>query len=280
MDVTVRGMVMLGLWGRYAGVSVEEFRRHGTFEFAHFFKEYIHLVDDQIDGGQGATKPKLPASKLKSDPLNRAAVRMLAESLVRRAGDRDKLAGAVRIIQDSRRRAFAAIEREQALGPFATAEEVIRYKEETTANTSYAMFRVMDLLHDVPVLRARRVEDAIVNAMMVMQVKDDLTDIAEDYGRNQNLVVGYLKAHPEEDGLVRGKIASDGRVELPWLAENAPKTFMDAYKLRGRYLSRVNPAGEPKLRIFEEVASYQYDHLYNIGDKDRVGPWKRITGGP
>ncbi|MFH1721531.1 MAG: hypothetical protein ABH950_02880 [Candidatus Altiarchaeota archaeon] len=74
MHVSLRGFALFNLWSKYTGVPLDEIQGMGTYEILHFFKEYVHLVDDALDGGISGEGKKLPTSGIKSDELNRISV--------------------------------------------------------------------------------------------------------------------------------------------------------------------------------------------------------------
>jgi hypothetical protein len=270
--VSLRGLLALSMWSRYVGVSFGQFRRGGGYGVTHFFKEHIHLVDDQLDA-----EPPLPASAIKSDPLNRLSVHHIADAIMADLPERSVRKEVADIIQRSRRQAIEAVEREQAAGPLAPAQDVVQTRQETTYNTMKAIVEIWDAIHGVPPAKAARVEESLASMAMVIQAKDDLVDVGEDYGKRQNLVSGFLQGHPAEKSAFEARLKDGGKPTIEWLSANAPATMRDVYGLYRGYLSRINPGHEPLLRSAQEIAEYVFLHLENIGDKDRIRPWTRIA---
>ncbi|MFH1721532.1 MAG: hypothetical protein ABH950_02885 [Candidatus Altiarchaeota archaeon] len=175
--------------------------------------------------------------------------------------------------------AIEAVEREEDQGPFAPIKEVIRLRDETTGNTGRAFARILNIRHAIPDEIGLPFEDATRNVAMTMQVKDDLTDIAIDWGRNQNLVIGILQGLPTERREVEERIKQGQRVTKRWLRIHAPQTFQETYQLYQMYATRVNPSGDPKLIIMEDISAFMFHIGKHLPEMDRVKLWTQIRSG-
>jgi hypothetical protein len=273
MPVSMRGLLALSVWSAYAGVGFREFRMGGGYETTHFFKEYVHLVDDQLD-----SREPLPADMIKSDPLNRLSVHYISEALKKDVPDRGARKAVAGIFQRSRRQAMAAVAAEQAAGPMAGSAETVSAREGTTYNTMKAIVEAWDAIHSVPRGKAERIEESLASMAMVIQLKDDIVDLGEDWGKRQNLVAGFIQRYSPEKAALQERLRAGGAPTPEWLNKSCPRTMVDVNNLYRRYKSRINPEGEAGLREAERMAEYVYLHLENVGDADRIGIWRKVAG--
>ncbi|WP_424357032.1 hypothetical protein [Methanocella sp. MCL-LM] len=118
-------------------------------------------------------------------------------------------------------------------------------REATAGEICRATAELFNVIHEVPVDKAKAVEAAFWNVGMVLQVHDDVGDILKDEreGFSENLVLQILNRRPVEKARLMQALARRKGCGYGTLVRLAPETAREARVLQERYLAAIPESG-------------------------------------
>jgi len=243
---------MVSLWMDLAGVNLSELWERRAFELFGLLSEYCMQIDrfaDTVSGGQHyLDDPHLWKRHPRFTPFVQAlADRLQNDPSLSRATRRELL----HVLQTYRYAANASLRDALQVGALADLQFVLRHKETTSSAAFSTCVDLLSIVHAVEQPRRAALQAVFIDWGMCLQVTDDLTDLAQDYGKVQNIVASILLSHPQELAALAAVEMKSG--QIPMLA---PETYAEVRAIFDRHLRRVasEALGGRSLKQMQAVA--------------------------
>ena len=229
---------MISLWMDSTGVDLTELWERKAFEFFGLLSEYCMKIDRFADSPEGGQQYLANPKLWKIHPDFRPFVHAFACRLMDRGLSRPIRRELAHAIQSYRYTAAESLHQALQAGPLADPDFVLAHKEATSSAAFVTCIELLSIAHAIADPHRQQLRTAFSSWGMCLQISDDLSDLAQDYEKVQNIVASILINHPQE----QARLAAAGfqSSKIPTLA---PKTFARVEQLFEQYLERVQSSG-------------------------------------
>lgn len=237
-------------WARYCDKTSEIISAPDKSLFAEVFLSYICQIDILID--QRDTMyiwESNNINRIKLAPNIQATASELARRINTLDIPRQRKALLIKQITNYRRSALEAM-RLWASGTTQSIEDTLKHKEVTACYLLPQWSNLLSIVYDVPDITAQGVSDIFLNFSFLVQIIDDVSDVAMDYRNNvQNIFTAIAQEHNLEWQKLKKVINQNiNSIGWDWVKNNMPDSYKRLKQLYSHYAEQLT-AGKQKPEI-------------------------------